>query len=370
MKKLIWAGLCTAAVIMAAGCGGKSSSPAETGTAAETTQAAAAFESKSQEELTDEASITLGNYRELTLTAQKGSVTDEQVEGELNTLLLRYPPEVTGRAAQNGDIANIDFVGTRDGVAFSGGTADKYDLELGSGGFIAGFEEGVVGMQPGEEKDLNLTFPEDYHNKDLAGQAVVFHVTLNAIKDPSASSVDDSLAVRVLGDENATLETLKEQVRENLGFEAESMYFNEAGGELLSQAIANAEIVCDPDAVEDMYEQLKNTYSSRAAQYGMELDDFLKMFLATDTEGLKDNAEELIKQEMTLNEIIRQENLTPTDEQKEKLARMNYFASAQEMTDLYGEEAADNVFRLGSAYFYLIDHAKAAEPEETTAARP
>ena len=132
------------------------------------------------------------------------------------------------------------------------------------------------------------------------------------------------------------------------------------------------EIVCDPDAVEEMNEQLRNTYSSRAAQYGLELDDFLKMFLSTDAEGLRENAEELVKQEMTLNEIIRQENLAATDEQKEKLARMNYFESAQEMINLYGEEAADNVFRLGAAYFYLIDHAKTAEPEEaaTTAVQP
>ncbi len=374
MKRLIRAGICAAAVIITASCANKHDTSAETSMATETsqTESAAVFESKPQEKLNDEASITLGNYRDLILTARKGSVTDEQVEGELSALLLRYPPEVTGRAAQNGDIANIDFVGTKDGVAFNGGTAEKFDLELGSGGFIAGFEEGVVGMQPGEEKDLNLTFPEDYDNVDLAGQAVVFHVTLNAIKDPSAGSVDDSLAVRVLGDESATLETLKEHVRENLEFEMENIYFNAAGGELLSQAIANAEIVCDPDAVEEMNEQLRNTYSSRAAQYGLELDDFLKMFLSTDAEGLRENAEELVKQEMTLNEIIRQENLAATDEQKEKLARMNYFESAQEMINLYGEEAADNVFRLGAAYFYLIDHAKTAEPEEaaTTAVQP
>ena len=152
MKRLIRAGICAAAVIITAGCANKHDTSAETSMAAETsqTESAAVFESKPQEKLNDEASITLGNYRDLILTARKGSVTDEQVEGELSALLLRYPPEVTGRAAQNGDIANIDFVGTKDGVAFNGGTAEKFDLELGSGGFIAGFEEVVVGMKPGE----------------------------------------------------------------------------------------------------------------------------------------------------------------------------------------------------------------------------
>ena len=112
----------------------------------------------SEAELSDEASITLGNYKGLTLTAVREEVTDADIDAELDALRQQYPAVVEGRAAKEGDVANIDYVGTKDGVAFDGGTASGYNLSLGNGGFIDGFEDGVVGMMPGEEKDLNLTF--------------------------------------------------------------------------------------------------------------------------------------------------------------------------------------------------------------------
>lgn len=363
-RKLIKASLIiAAAVMMLTGCKGGEKN--ESTSAAETTAAAA--ETKSEEELTDEASIEIGNYKELELTAVKEEVTDAKLEDELKRLLAEYPAEVTGRPAKEGDTANIDYVGTKDGVAFQGGTADGYDLVLGSGTFIDGFEDGVVGMNVGEEKDLNLTFPENYGNADLAGQDVVFHVTLNYIKNSEGSKIDDSLAQRVMGDDTATLEQLKSEVYNGLVNQAESNFFNSAGSELLAQVIENSDITCDPDAVDDMYNQLESTYSAYASQYGMDFDSFLSLFLQTDTEGLKDTAENLVKQEMVLNEIIRLENLEATDEQRDKLAQMNYFADADEMVSLYGEDSANSLFEMGAAYYYLIDNSVAAEAQETEA---
>lgn len=357
---MIKIGLCVAmAAMLAAGCG--SSQDTETTTAAET-----ASETRSAEELTDEAAITVGNYVGLPMTAVRGEVTEDMIQSELEYLKTQYPAEVTGRAAQEGDVANIDYVGTKDGEAFSGGTAEGYDLTLGSGSFIDGFEDGIVGMVPGEEKDLNLTFPEDYRNTDLAGQDVVFHVTLNQIKSAEATEVDDSLAQRALGDENATLETLREAVTASLENQIETSYFNNAGGELLSQVIENSEITCDPDAVDQMYEDLQATYTSYASQYGMELEDFLNLFLGVDLDGLRDSAETLVKQEMVLDEIVKAENLTATDEQKDRLAQMNYFQDADEMISTYGEESANQLFEMGAAYYFLIDNA--VQAEETTAA--
>lgn len=354
MKKWMKTGLLIFAAAMAvSGCNGKEAAEGES----------SAAETVSEAELSDEASITLGNYKGLTLTAVREEVTDADIDAELDALRQQYPAVVEGRAAKEGDVANIDYVGTKDGVAFDGGTASGYNLSLGNGGFIDGFEDGVVGMMPGEEKDLNLTFPEEYHSAELAGQDVVFHVTLNQLMSPEETAVDDDLAKRALGDDSAVLEDLREQVSASLESQAEANYFNAAGNELLTQVINDSQITADPDAVEQMHQQLLTTYTAYASQYGLELADFLSLFLGTDEEGLKANAETLVKQEMVLDEIIAAEGLSAADEQKDLLAQMNYFTDADEMIATYGEESADELFNMGAAYYYLIENAAAAKPE-------
>ena len=322
MKKWMKTGLLIFAAAMAvSGCNGKEAAEGES----------SAAETVSEAELSDEASITLGNYKGLTLTAVREEVTDADIDAELDALRQQYPAVVEGRAAKEGDVANIDYVGTKDGVAFDGGTASGYNLSLGNGGFIDGFEDGVVGMMPGEEKDLNLTFPEEYHSAELAGQDVVFHVTLNQLMSPEETAVDDDLAKRALGDDSAVLEDLRAQVSASLESQAEANYFNAAGNELLTQVINDSQITADPDAVDQMHQQLLTTYTAYASQYGLELADFLSLFLGTDEKGLKANAETLVKQEMVLDEIIAAEGLSATDEQKDLLAQMNYFTDADEM---------------------------------------
>ena len=354
MKKWMKTGLLIFAAAMAvSGCNGKEAAEGES----------SAAETVSEAELSDEASITLGNYKGLTLMAVREEVTDADIDAELDALRQQYPAVVEGRAAKNGDVANIDYVGTKDGVAFDGGTASGYNLSLGNGGFIDGFEDGVVGMMPGEEKDLNLTFPEEYHSAELAGQDVVFHVTLNQLMSPEETAVDDDLAKRALGDDSAVLEDLRAQVSASLESQAEANYFNAAGNELLTQVINDSQITADPDAVDQMHQQLLTTYTAYASQYGLELADFLSLFLGTDEEGLKANAETLVKQEMVLDEIIAAEGLSATDEQKDLLAQMNYFTDADEMIATYGEESADELFNMGAAYYYLIENAAAAKPE-------
>lgn len=364
MRKFVRTGLClAAAAVLATGCGSKNAE--ETTAAAESTEAAA--ETKSEEELTDEASIAVGEYKGLTLTTKKSEVTDEDVQNYLEYLKSLYPTEVTDRAAADGDTVNIDFEGTKDGVAFDGGTAQGYDLTLGSGMFIDGFEDGVIGMMPGEERDLDLTFPEDYGNEELNGQAVVFHVTLNSIKDVENTAIDDALARRALSDAAATLDTLTAQVRDELERQAELSYFNDAGTELLEQAVANSEITCDPDAVDEMLSQLRETYTSYASQSGLDLTTFLSLYGSTE-DDLQTMAEGLVKQEMVLDEIIAKENLTATDEQKDAIAQMNRFDDAASMESAYGDGSADHLFEMGAAYYYLIDNAVVSDAAETEAA--
>lgn len=305
MKKIIKAGICVAAAAMImTGCGNKNQN-AESSSAAveETASAPTETETKSEEELHDEESVTLGDYKNLTFSAKEEEVTDAQVETRLKELCAEYPVTIEGRPAQEGDTANIDYSGTKDGEAFAGGTAEGYDLKLGSGTFIDGFEDGVIGMNVGDEKDLNLKFPDNYSSADLAGQEVVFHVKLNQLKSESDSKVDDDLAKRYYNNDTATLDQLKEEVRAELQAEADSQFFNAAGSELLNEVINNSEVTADPDAVDDMFNQLKSTYSSYASSYGLEFDQFLSMFLGTDEDGLRDTAENLVKQQIILNAI-------------------------------------------------------------------
>ena len=369
MKKIIKAGICVAvAAVIATGCGNKNQNTESSSAAVEeTVSATTETETKSEEELHDEESVTLGDYKNLTFSAKEEEVTDAQVETRLKELCAEYPVTIEGRPAQEGDTANIDYSGPKDGEAFANGTEKGFDLKLGSGTFIDGFEDGVIGMNVGDEKDLNLKFPDNYGSADLAGQEVVFHVKLNQLKSESDSKVDDDLAKRYYNDDTATLDQLREEVRAELQAEADSQFFNAAGSELLNEVINNSEVTADPDAVDDMFNQLKSTYSSYASSYGLEFDQFLSMFLGTDEDGLRDTAENLVKQQIILNAIQAEENLSATDEQKDKLAVMNYFKNAAQMITTYGEDSANQIFDMGAVYYYLIDNSTYVEAPETEA---
>lgn len=352
MRKIVKAGICLAAVaVIVTGCG--KAEQKET-TAAATTAA----------EAVSNGSITLGTYTGLELTKAKVTVSDEEVDQEMSYLRSANPDEVTGRAAAMGDTANIDYVGEKDGVAFAGGTADGYDLTLGSGSFIPGFEEGVVGMNVGDKKDVEVTFPDPYdNNPDLAGQPVVFHVTLNALK--AAGELDDAFAKKMMGDENATLETYRAQVYDQLLTQKERNAFLDTGNQAIQQVIEASEITCDPAAVEEMYQNLQDTYTAYASQYGMDLETFLSLFFGIDMDGLKENSENLVKQQMVLDEVAKKEKLEATDEQKEGIAIASGFANAQQLILTYGEESANQLFTMEATYHYLVDNSNVTELSES-----
>lgn len=364
MKKnsLVKAGLAmAAAVVVMTGCGNS-----ETATKAETATAAAAetttaFETKSAEELVDEAKIVLGEYTGLTRTITKTEITEDYLQRELEYLAGMYPIPVTGRPAQLGDVANIDYTGYDGDVAFEGGTASGHDLELGSGSFIDGFEDGIVGMEIGEERDLNLKFPEQYHSAELAGKEVVFKVKLNSLASAENSKVDDELAKRVMEDENATLELLKADVKKDLELQAEYDYYVNAGAEVLANLVAVSEITVDPDAAEQMFYQMETTYQAQAKMYGFTYEDFLSYFLGMTPEELELYAESIVKQEMVLKELVAKENLSATDEQKDMIARMNGFADAKALLEQIDAEAAENVFSMGAANYFLLENSVEAE---------
>lgn len=356
-KNFIKAGLAVmTAVMVMTGCKSSGSNTENAKTETDKTEAAKT-----------EASIELGNYKGLTLTAAKQEVTDLMVEDELKRLKAQYPTVVSGRPAREGDTANIDYVGTKDGVAFQGGTAEGFDLVLGSHTFIDGFEDGVIGMSAGEEKDLNLRFPDNYQSAELAGKDVVFHVTLNAIKNGEETKIDDALAQRVTGNADATLEDLKEEVYNGLVSMELGNYMSEAENELLEQIIADSDIVCDSEKVDAMFEQLKNYYTQSFSQYGADLETGLK-YMQSSVEDLKKIAENQVKKQMVLDEIIKRENISATDEQKEETAQRYYYSSAEDMINKNGEDVAKQLYQNEAAVQYLIQNAVFNAAEETTEA--
>ena len=175
--------------------------------------------------------IDLGDYKALLPEVESKEVTDEDIDSRLNEMAAGSAPLTKikrKRMVRKGDFAIIDFEGFKDGVAFEGGKAEKHTLEIGSGSFIPGFEDQVIGMKYDEEKDINLTFPVDYQAKDLAGADVVFKVKLHEIQEKSEPVIDDEFAKKVLPqEENANVDMLKEKVKEQIQAEKMSTYYNE-----------------------------------------------------------------------------------------------------------------------------------------------
>lgn len=291
--------------------------------------------------------VTLGEYKGLKIAGTDTTVSDEDVERSIQSALAEYSEtkEVTGRAAKMGDIVNIDYEGKRDGVAFDGGTGNK-DLELGSGTFIPGFEEGVVGMKPGDEKDLPLTFPEDYHNEELAGANVVFHVKANSISEKVFPELTDEF-VQGLGTGAQTVEEYKSSIRDQLTEQNEAQARSDAESELMQTAVDNA--ACDTDKLPAwLLEKNENEYrtstESYVSQYGMTLDDYITQIGSTHEEfdaEAKEYAVDKAKNDLVVKAIANAEGLEVTD---------------QELEDYYAEYAAQ--------YNTTAEQLKSSVPED------
>lgn len=355
-KNLMKTGLAVAAaVVMITGCGNNST----IATAAKQDAAAATEAQKEADDskLTDEVVLKLGEYKGLSHTKVRDEVTDGELEAYIHSLAVKYPPEITDRVAALGDTANIDYEGVKNGVAFEGGTAYSYNLKLGSGDFIAGFEDAVVGMMPGESKDVPLTFPEDYHAEELAGQDVIFHVKLNHVTNPNEIAVDDALAKRVKVDDAATLEQLRAESREKMEIKAEVYYYLESAAELLTQVVANTEVTVDPDAAEAAVKEFRDMYTAQAALYGMDYKTFLSAYMSTTPEKAEEDVVNSLKEEMVMNEIIKLENLQATDEQKTMIAKINGCETPEKLVETYGQEQADKMYGMYAGTYFLIENA-------------
>jgi len=288
--------------------------------------------------------LKLGTYKGVEVTRVDTKVTDEELEARLQSILAANPEyiEITDRAAQEGDIVNIDYVGTKDGKAFDGGTAEGFDLELGSGTFIDGFEDGLIGARTGDELSLNLKFPDPYQNNpDLAGQPVVFDVTVNRIEEKKEAVLNDSFVQRM--SDFTTVDEFRADTMADMEAQKESQADQKIENDAFLAAIENTEFEVNQEAVEQLYNNQLNYYESMIQMYGMTMEDYASMYGMTEEEfknEMKTSSELAVKQQLLVEAIAEQEGLQVEESDREALAEQ-YGMDVKSLQDTYGAEAVD-----------------------------
>ena len=277
--------------------------------------------------------VTLGQYKGLEVEKAEVSVSDEQVQAELDRMAQNVAStETVERAAEMGDTANIDFEGFDNGVAFEGGKGDNFDLKLGSGQFVPGFEEQIVGMTAGEEKDIDITFPENYH-ADLAGKPVVFHVKLNKVTVTNVPEQDDEFAKDV--SEFDTLEALKADIRAKAQEQAEKNAQSAFENAAVEKAAENTTVDMPKALVEAELDTQMERFAYQLQMSGYSMEQYAKMMggdVNTMRNAFRPAAEKQAKISVTLEKIVEVEGLTVTDEEIE--------AEFQSLADQYQLELA------------------------------
>lgn len=276
--------------------------------------------------LTLKPEVKLGKYKGLGVKKDKVSVSKEEIEHEIEHLRSHYVENVVKESGsvESGDIAVIDFEGFKDGVAFAGGKGENYSLEIGSNTFIPGFEDQVIGMNVGEEKDINVTFPEDYHSEDLKGAAVVFKVKVNEIKVKRIPELDADF-FEDLGMEGIdSKESLEKQVKENLKVRKDSEAENKYIDELLEAAGKNVKVEIPDVMIDEELNRMINQYAENLKMQGLSLEQFYQFTNSDEAklkEQMKDEAVKRITFRLMLEEIAKAENIEVSDADAKKEAK-------------------------------------------------
>lgn len=262
--------------------------------------------------------VKISSYTGMKIKEYAYTVKDEELDAEINRLLDRNARKVNveGRSAQNGDIANIDFVGTVDGVKFDGGEAEGFDLTLGSGQFIPGFEDQVVGMNIGEKKDVNVTFPENYQAEALKGKAAVFAVTLNALQAKELPELTDEFIKDATG--SATVEEYKAKTKERLQKQADRRANDATENSILEAIAANAEAEIPQAMIEREIDSLVQKFEYQLMYQGLKLEDyldFLKVSLADFRKNYEEQAKKNVMSQLIISHIVKEEKIEATAEE-------------------------------------------------------
>ena len=265
--------------------------------------------------------VTLGEYKGVSVKKETTVVTDVEVDARVEEERNKQATEiqVEDRAVIEGDTVNLDYAGTVDGVAFAGGTAQDQTLKIGSGSFIPGFEEQMIGMNIGEEKDLQVTFPEKYHAEELAGKAAVFHVKVNSITETQLPALDDDFAKDI--SEFDTLEEYKADIRAKLEAQAAERDNNNFTNAVIEKVLENATVEIPEAMIERQIDSMMRDFEYRLMGNGLKLDDFLK-YTGSDMKAFRENyrgqAEKSVKAHLVLEAIEKAEAIDATQEQIDK----------------------------------------------------
>lgn len=320
--------------------------------------------------------VKLGEYKGLEIPAKDFSVTDEQVQEELERI-REWQAElivVEDGKLENGDLAVIDFEGFIDGEPFEGGKAENYNLELGSNTFIPGFEEQLVGMSKGEEKEIKVTFPEEYHVEELKGKEAVFKVKVNEIKRKKLPELDDEFAKDV--SEFETLEEFKADLRQKLEEQAKQEEENYKRDRVAEKAAEKAEIDIPQVMIDHEVEHMVQDFEQRLRFQGLDLDNYFK-FTGSSMEQLKEqfkeDAEKRVRISLTIEAIGKAENIEVTEEdidkELDKMAEL-YSQDKEQLKKVFQSQGSldriktDIQFR--KTLDFLVEHSKTveAQPEE------
>ncbi len=317
--------------------------------------------------------VKLGEYKGVEVAKKTRKVTAEEVDARIESERKRVARsiEVTDRALENGDNAELDYSGSVDGVKFQGGTAEHQHLVIGSGSFIPGFEEQMVGMTIGEERDLNVKFPEEYHSEDLKGKDAVFHVKLHAITREELPELDDDFASEV--SDFDTLAEYRADVEKKLQEAADAQSEEATRQSLVEAVMANAEVEIPAPMVEDKLNDMMQEMGWRMQQQGFSMEMYLKMLGQTDAQ-MRDmyraEAKNNVKTELVLDEIIKAENIEAAEADVDKM--LESYASAMNQTidqlkESFSAEQLDyfkHRAQVTKALDMLWENAKVTEAEE------
>ena len=311
--------------------------------------------------------VTLGQYKGLEVEKAAATVTDAQVEAELKRMQQNVASnETVEKAAEMGDTANIDFEGFDNGVAFDGGKGENFDLKLGSGQFVPGFEEQVVGLTAGEEKDINITFPEEY-TADLAGKAVVFHVKLNKVTVTTLPELDDEFAKDV--SEFETLEELKADIRAKAQESAEKNAQAAFETAAVEKAAENTTVDMPKALVEAELDTQMERFAYQLQMGGYSMDQYAKMMggdMSSMRNAFRPQAEKQAKLSVTLEKIVEVEGLTVTDEEIEaecEAMAKQYELEVSKIKEMVPMNELTESLKVRKATKLIVDSAVAVAPK-------
>ena len=311
--------------------------------------------------------VTLGQYKGVEVEKGEATVTDAQIQAELDNMAQNVAStENVDRPAEMGDTANIDFEGFDNGVPFEGGKGENFDLKLGSGSFVPGFEKQIVGMNVGEEKDIDITFPEDYH-KELAGKAVVFHVKLNKLTVTIVPQQDDEFAKDV--SEFDTLDALKTDIQAKALEKAQKQIDSAFENAAVEKAAENTTVDMPNALIEKELDVQMERFGYQLQMSGYSMEQYAKMMggdLKTMREAFRPAAEKQAKISVTLEKIAEVENLTVSDEEiEEEFQSMakQYEMEAAKIKEMVPVDELTESLKTRKAVKIIVDNAVAVAPK-------